>query len=329
MKAAQDSRAILDAIRDGVDRGLTDLVEPTDQGFLYDALRFALSGKGKRIRSTLTILAGRMYSAPEDALLDAALAVEVFHTFSLIHDDIMDGSSVRRGKDTVHIRFGEPTAILVGDLMLGMTYELLSRSFSQRIKQILKLQGDTVRTLCEGQVQDMQFEKESIVSVDEYLEMIDRKTGRLLSSSLEYGGLFGEATQDDLLRLFTLGQHLGRAFQIQDDLLDLTARDLSWGKQLGGDLISGKKTFLLCSALERAEGEEYEWLTGVVAVGKLATDQISTAIDRLEDLGVLETAREAVIFHSSAANVIVSEFPDSESQIALAFLVESLKKRRF
>lgn len=319
----------LDDIRTRIERGLKCIIDPASAGPMYDALRYSIEGKGKRIRPVLCVLAGTMFDADEEKLLDAALAMEVFHTFTLVHDDIMDHSGLRRGRETVHIKWDVSTAILVGDFLLGLTYDLLTRSEPSNITKILKIQGETVRILCKGQAMDMQFEYQTDISVEDYLAMIDQKTGRLLSLSLESGALFGQISEQNLQQLSFLGRDMGRAFQIQDDLLDLTASDSSWGKDIGGDLLSGKKTFLLAGAIERSSGDEQKWWLDVVAQGRLSKDGVSVARQRLENLGVLEAARSAVISYSQSARDIVSELPDSEARAALAALMESLKERRF
>ena len=326
---SQKTIRFLDDIRAGIEQGLQDVVAPTSEGQLYDALRYALNGKGKRIRPTLTMLSGTMVGADHEALHDAALAIEIFHSFTLIHDDIMDNSELRRGRETIHVKWDVSTAILVGDLMLGMSFDLLTRSEPSRTGEILRLHSDTVRIVCEGQIMDMQFESRTDVSVDDYLFMIDQKTGRLISASLEIGALFGQVSDQSLQQLSLLGRDMGRAFQIQDDLLDLTANDSRWGKNIGGDLLCGKKTFLLASAIEQATGDELIWWVDIVASGKLAVGDVYLARERLESLGVLEAARSTVLSYSDSAQAIIAELPDSEARLALASLMESLKERRY
>ena len=191
--------ALLIEMRDAVEIGLHSVELPEQPASLYEAVHYALSSKGKRIRPILTLLSGQLFGADSDGAIDAALAVEIFHTFTLVHDDIMDNSDTRRGRETIHVKWDEPTAILVGDMLLGMTPGLLAKTAPERLVKILEQHTDTVRVLCEGQILDMEFESRRDVTVEEYLDMIDRKTGFLLQTSLLYGGLFGRATPDELV----------------------------------------------------------------------------------------------------------------------------------
>ena len=244
-----DTVAHLDALRERIDNELNNLVDFAEPAELFDALRYVLEGKGKRFRPILTLLAAEMYGCDVNKAIFLALAMEVFHNSTLVHDDIMDRSAVRRGRESVHVKWDESTAILVGDYLLGLSYRLLSEGHQTRLCEMIVLHQHTLRMLCEGQFCDMNFEARTSVSVEEYLSMIDRKTAALLQSSLQMGGLAGHAGDEELDRLRVIGWHIGRAFQIQDDLLDLTAMDSRWGKPVGNDLIAGKKTFLFGAAI--------------------------------------------------------------------------------
>ena len=259
--------------------------------------------------------------------MQAAVAVEVFHIFTLVHDDIMDNSPTRRGKETVHVRWDEPTAILTGDFLLGRTMELLLGFPDHRLRQALATFTDTVRQLCEGQIRDMSFEERTDVTLAEYLQMIDQKTSALLECSLVLGGLSGTAGDPELETLRDIGHHLGRAFQIQDDLLDLTADSASWGKPVGGDLMAAKKTWLLLHALESADGRDRSWFTSLVQRGGATSEEIPEARLRMERMGVIESARSAVLFHSETAASRIASLPAGTGREALTVLTQQMQQR--
>ena len=279
-----------------VEHGLAGLALPASPASLYDPVRYALGSGGKRIRPVALLLAAEAFGGPaaRRRALPAALAVEVFHNFTLVHDDIMDRAETRRGRPCVHRRWGEAEAILAGDLMHGLSVRLLGEAETAHGAQARALFDRMVVRLCEGQALDLAFEAQAHVSVDDYLDMIDRKTGALLDLALELGALVGGADGEALAAMRRAGHALGRAFQIQDDLLDLTADHADWGKAIGGDLVAGKRTFLLLRALERTAGdaEAHGWWTRALA-GLPAAD-VPEARDRMERLGVLDDAVRAV-----------------------------------
>lgn len=311
-------------LRQRVTEALAVLVPHGDPAELYDSARYCLTGGGKRFRPILTLLAAEVFGVDTDDALPAALALEIFHTFTLVHDDIMDHADSRRGRPTVHIVWGEDTAVLCGDYLLGLAYDQLSRLPATRIRRVVRTFSDTVSRLCEGQALDKIFEERRDVSVEDYLDMVDRKTGALLQAALEIGGLTGNADDEDLLALRRVGRELGRAFQIRDDLLDLVARDARWGKRIGGDLVEGKKTLLLLEALRIAENDEHAWFARIVEDNGLPPEDIPEARDRMERLGVLETARAAIDRHSDAAVEALAALPETD---ALEQIIRGMQAR--
>ena len=313
----------LSDIRDG----LAALDLPDAPESLYEPVRYILSSGGKRIRPLLVLLTAEAFGGrrARSGALPAALAVEVFHNFTLVHDDIMDHAATRRGRETVHTRWSEPVAILAGDVMMGLSYDLLARAATRDLGAILQPYHVMVRRLCEGQALDLAFETHDAVSVDDYLAMIDGKTGALLELALDVGALLGGATDEDRAVLGTAGQALGRAFQIQDDLLDLTASSPGWGKTIGGDLIEGKKTYLLLRALERAEGSDREWFER--ALGGLPAGDVSEARDRMERLGVIAEASGAVDRYTQAGADALAVVPETPAGAALRELALGLAAR--
>ena len=234
---------------------------------LYEPLRYIMALGGKRLRPTLTLLAYELFheDSTSPAVVYPALAVEVFHNFSLMHDDIMDEAPLRRGKPTVHERWNANVAILSGDVMLVKAYELLLHADPDKLPKVLAAFSRCATEVCEGQQWDMNFETLSEVTETDYLRMTRQKTAVLLGFSLQLGGLLADADDATTQALYELGVNIGVGFQLKDDLLDVYADQAKFGKQPGGDIIANKKTFLLIKALEKAEDEQHvklvDWLS--------------------------------------------------------------------
>ena len=304
--------------------GLVPLQEPRG---LYEPARYVLAGQGKRLRPVLLLLAAEVFGVETQRALPAALAVEVFHNFTLVHDDIMDHAEARRGRPTVHVAWDADTAILCGDYLMGLSYELLTRLDTTRLPSLMRVFSEMVVRLCEGQSLDKSFEARHDVSVADYLHMIDCKTGALLQAALEMGGIIGEASSQHRTTLRTIGKQVGRAFQIQDDLLDLVAEDDRWGKVIGGDLMAGKKTLLLLEALERTEGDEHAWFARIHHHEGLPADEVDQARARMQRLGVLDAARAAVLRHSTDAIEQVRALPPHTAVETLQWLIRRMQAR--
>lgn len=228
---------------------------------LYDPITYILSLGGKRIRPALTLLACNMYSDRIDQAVNPALGIEVFHNFTLLHDDLMDNADKRRNKPTVHTVWDANTAILSGDAMLIVAYQLIEQTDTPHLKEILSLFTQTALEICEGQQYDMDFESRQNVDEEEYLEMIRLKTAVLVACSLKAGALLGGASQADAERLYAFGINIGLAFQLQDDLLDVYGDTQVFGKNIGGDILCNKKTHLLINALKQASPGQQQILT--------------------------------------------------------------------
>lgn len=224
---------------------------------LYDPIAYIMELGGKRMRPLLTLLAYQLYKPSENDVIDASLAVEIFHNFTLMHDDIMDEAPLRRGKATVHEKWNAPVAILSGDVMLVRAYDqLINFCPADNLPTILKKFNRCAAEVCEGQQHDMNFEARAVVSEEEYISMIRQKTAVLLAFSLELGGILAGASVQDQEKLYEMGINIGLGFQLMDDLLDVYADQNKFGKQVGGDIISNKKTYLLIKAKELANGED-------------------------------------------------------------------------
>ena len=305
---------------------LTQALEDRGPALMYAPVRYVLDGGGKRARPILLSLVAQAYGATEEDAMPAALAVEIFHNFTLVHDDIMDRSETRRGREAVHVKWDEGTAILVGDLMLGLSYEFLTGAETADLRSVMEIYNGMVEELCVGQRLDTHFETSTDVSVDDYVRMIDGKTAALLSACFELGAVVAGAPDTDVLALADAGRFAGRAFQIQDDLLDLTADSEDWGKPIGGDLVNGKRTYLTLRAIERAEGDEEEWFARVLN-GGLPESDVQEARERMERLGVLDDAREAVDEYTQFAFDAMGVLPDGPAADDLSVLLQRLQRR--
>src|SRR5580658_316121 len=225
---------------------------PTHPASLYQPADYFLSIGGKRVRPVLCLMGNELFGPIEEDAWQMAIAIELFHNFTLIHDDIMDRAPLRRGMTTVHEKYGSSTAILTGDVMMVVSYDYISRITSPHIRRILHLYNQTATHVCEGQQLDMEFERRSDVRMDEYLHMISLKTSVLLAASLQIGAILGGAGLGNQDKIYQFGKNLGLAFQIQDDYLDCYGDAAKIGKKTGGDILAGKKTFLLVKTLEMA-----------------------------------------------------------------------------
>jgi geranylgeranyl diphosphate synthase, type II len=227
---------------------------------LYEPIRYMLQLGGKRMRPVLVLMATELYNSKPEPALSAALGIEVFHNFTLLHDDIMDNAPLRRAKPTVHAQWNSNIAILSGDAMFVKACDLMMQVPDPVLRKVLDVFYKTALEVCEGQQFDMDFEQEESVPIESYLNMIRLKTAVLLGCSLEIGGYIGGASDTDAKHLYDFGVNLGLAFQLQDDILDVYADANKFGKQVGGDIIANKKTFLLLTAINTANGELKEEL---------------------------------------------------------------------
>ncbi len=233
---------------------------------LYEPIRYILNLGGKRLRPQLIFIANSLFEENIEDCANAALAVELFHNFTLIHDDIMDNAPLRRGKQTVHEKWNTNTGILSGDAMLVIAFAQINKIKSARIREIYDVFNTTAIEVCEGQQFDMNYETESNVSVNHYLEMIRLKTAVLLGGSLKIGAIIGDASEKDGNTIYTFGENLGMGFQLMDDYLDVYGDPSKFGKQIGGDILSNKKTFLLLNALQMTKGEDQIQLNKWLAI---------------------------------------------------------------
>lgn len=261
---------------------------PDEPSSLYDPNRYFLQLGGKRIRPVLCLMGNELFDEINPDAWQVATAIELFHNFTLIHDDIMDKAPLRRGKETVHARFGESTALLAGDVMLVAAYEYLNKVNPSYIRSVISLFNKTATEVCEGQQLDMDFEKKDDVDLDDYLHMIELKTSVLLAASLKLGSIMGGSSQRNQSLLYEFGKKLGIAFQIQDDYLDAFGDPKKFGKEPGGDIRSNKKTFLLVQALSIASESQKIELKKLLNGD--ATDKTEKVLQLFHDCKVNEWA---------------------------------------
>lgn len=287
---------------------------PESPSTLYDPAQYILRLGGKRVRPVCVFMGNELFSDISNDSFHAATAVELFHNFTLIHDDIMDKAPLRRGMETVHAKYGESTALLAGDVMFVKAYEYLSKLQPDTFQKILPIFNQTATEVCEGQQLDMDFEKKETVSLEEYLQMITLKTSVLLAGSLQIGSIIGGASIGNQKHIYEFGRNLGIAFQIQDDYLDAFGDPVKFGKQVGGDIIANKKTFLLIHALEVASASQKEQLQNLIQsnpsnkveqvlsiyksagvdawANELKNEYIDKAMYHLEEIAVLNKRKE-------------------------------------
>ena len=269
---------------------------------LYEPIQYILSLGGKRIRPVATLLACNLFSDDVSKAVNPALALEVFHNFTLLHDDIMDNAPVRRSQPTVHEKWNDNVAILSGDAMQILAYELMCQAETNHLKALLALFNQTALEVCEGQQFDMNFATRTDVSLKEYMRMIELKTSVLLAACMKSGAICGNATDADADKMYAFGLNLGLAFQIQDDYLDVYADQSVFGKRTGGDISENKKTFLLIKALELAHNERGETLS------KALNNQFNSESEKIaevtrvyNELCIPEITRQHITHYSDKA----------------------------
>jgi len=248
-------------LQDIIEKAIPQIAYPAHPANLYGPIRYIMGLGGKRIRPVMVLMATELFTTEVYKSLDVALAIETFHNFTLVHDDIMDNAPLRRGKQTVHEKWGINNAILSGDVMMVESNKHLSKVDVNVLKPVLDTFNSTAQGVCEGQQLDMEFEERNDVSIEEYLEMIRLKTAVLLGGAMKLGAIVGGASTADADLLYEFGENLGIAFQLQDDILDVYGNPEKFGKQVGGDIMANKKTFLHLKTLSLAQSSEVAHLT--------------------------------------------------------------------
>ncbi|UTW64804.1 polyprenyl synthetase family protein [bacterium SCSIO 12643] len=320
----------ISAISEKLAEGISKLNLDRDPSGLYEPIKYILSLGGKRIRPLMTLIAAEMFDHTPYNAMPQALAIEVFHNFTLLHDDIMDDAPLRRNKETVHLKWNVNTGILSGDAMLIKAYQLLSATSPIYLSEIFNLFNETALGVCEGQQMDMEFETRDDVKISEYLEMIRLKTAVLLASSLKTGSIIGGANDADANRMYEIGENLGIAFQLQDDILDAFGTQ-KIGKRIGGDIISNKKTYLLITAQELASGDLKSRLDYWIQAEDFdEAEKVREVLDIFNQLGIQEIAQKEMNKYSDKAMKMLEELEVSkEKKVNINALMNKLLQRDF
>ncbi|MDR8391572.1 polyprenyl synthetase family protein [Aliifodinibius sp. S!AR15-10] len=318
-----------------INRELADLNLPEEPGQLYEPVRYTLDLGGKRLRPYFTLISCGMCGGEVQEAVPAALAIELLHNFTLLHDDIMDAADTRRGQPSVFKKWNSSTAILSGDVMFAHSFEQLqhygksARYSKKQYATIMDIFLEAARTVCEGQAFDLEYAARTDVTIDEYLKMIRGKTAALISGSLMLGGAVADVDAEKLELLRRIGQQAGTAFQIQDDLLDVIADPKKFGKTPGGDIIEGKKTYLSILALQQGNKEQKTFINNVLAAQDIATEKVTEVIDLYEELGIVEKTNNAIEKHYAKSMELLDQFPESDYKTDLINYFNKLKNREF
>jgi len=314
----------LNTLLNKINTGLENLALPAGPKNLYDPIKYILNIGGKRVRPMLAMLAYQLYKKDVNKMLLPILALEVFHNFTLVHDDIMDEAPLRRGNETVHTKWDSNIAILSGDVMMVKAYDLLSNAPTDVLPIVLKKFNTCAQEVCEGQQKDMDFEKLPSVSVEEYLDMIRQKTAVLLGFSLELGAILAGAPTEESDILYEVGVNLGLAFQLQDDLLDLYGGE-GFGKQIGGDIINKKKSILITKAVELSN-DKNSLLYTYNSTNNQPSNKVETISNLFDQLGIQEEVKKMVSKFENVGNVGLSTISSANKNLLISF-INQLKTR--
>ena len=321
------SNEILQLVNDFIDRQPYDR-RPTS---LYDPIKYVLSLGGKRIRPVLMLLAYSLYKDDPTSILMPAIGLETYHNYTLLHDDLMDNADMRRGHDTVHKKWDANKAILSGDSMLVLAYQRMAQCDARHLQAVLDVFTETALEIGEGQEYDMTFETRNDVTEDEYIEMIRLKTSVLLACAVKIGAILADAPQQDIDNLYKFGEQLGLAFQLQDDLLDVYGDPKVFGKAIGGDITSNKKTYMLINAVNRANAEQRQELMQWITAKTFDREEKVQAVTKLYDqIGIRQLCEAKINYYFDEcrkylAKVAVS---DDRKQGLLAYTAEMMKRRK-
>jgi geranylgeranyl diphosphate synthase type II len=314
-----------------VQTGLEQLPYNRKPATLYEPIRYVLSMGGKRLRPTLMLLAYTLYRDDPESILMQALALETYHNYTLLHDDLMDNADLRRGHETVHKRWDANTAILSGDSMLVLAYQRMAQCPVDKLKPVMDLFTETALEIGEGQQYDMDFETRNDVSEDEYIEMIRLKTSVLLACALKLGAILADAPEADADNLYHFGEQIGLAFQLQDDYLDVYGDPKVFGKKIGGDITSNKKTYMLINAFNRANSAQRQQLEQWVGAKEFDRDEKVRAVTQLyNEIGIDRLAQQKIAFYFDQSRKYLDAVQvDNARKEALSHYAESMVHRKY
>lgn len=298
---------------------------------LYEPIRYVLSMGGKRIRPVLMLLSYNLFKEDPETILMPACALETYHNYTLLHDDLMDNADLRRGHETVHKKWNANTAILSGDSMLVLAYQRMQQCSSDKMAEVLALFTETALEIGEGQEYDMAFEHRDDVSEEEYIEMIRLKTSVLLACALKIGAILAGASKEDADNLYRFGEQIGLAFQLQDDFLDVYGDTRVFGKAIGGDITSNKKTFMLINALNHANEEQRHQLESWIGATEFDRDEKVAAVTRLyNEIGIDRLAQDKIAYYFEQSRKYLQAVSVDESRKAeLAAYAQRMMNRQY
>lgn len=298
---------------------------------LYDPIEYVLSLGGKRIRPVLMLLAYNLYRENPESILMQAVALETYHNYTLLHDDLMDNADMRRGHDTVHKKWDANKAILSGDSMLVLAYQRMQQCDVRHLQAVLDVFTETALEIGEGQEYDITFETRNDVTEDEYIEMIRLKTSVLLACAMQIGAILADAPEEDISNLYKFGEQLGLAFQLQDDLLDVYGNSAVFGKAIGGDITSNKKTYMLINALNRANPEQRHELMRWIEAKEFDRAEKVRAVTALYDqIGIRQLCEQKINYYFDECRKYLAKVKvsDERKQQLLAYTEEMMKRRK-
>ncbi len=320
----------LEELTQMVDKGIKNISLPQEPKQLYEPITYTLSSGGKRIRPVLVLAACNAFSDSIDKAVNPALAIEMFHNFTLIHDDIMDNAPIRRGQPTVFSKWGSNIAILSGDALNILAYQLIAKTPAEHLAQVLKLFNCIGLGVCDGQQYDLNFETSPVVTEDDYLKMIELKTSILLDGAAQIGATIGGASQKDIELMGDFAKNLGMAFQLQDDLLDSFGNPNAFGKKIGGDILENKKTFLTIKAFSVATGKNLEQLNHYFKAKDIdPQERINGVINIYKEVGVEQITEEKIWEYSQKAQNALEQIDlHPERKEVLNELAEKIMNRK-
>lgn len=298
---------------------------------LYEPIKYVLDLGGKRIRPILMLLSNNLYKDNPQEILSSACALETYHNYTLLHDDLMDEAPLRRGQQTVHMKWNANQAILSGDSMLVLAYERLAKCDTKHLEAVLSLFTETALQIGEGQQYDMEFEMRNDVAVEEYIEMIRLKTSVLLACATKIGAILADATQEDAENLYKFGEQIGLAFQLQDDYLDVYGDAKVFGKKIGGDIVSNKKTYMLITAFNQANTGQRAELENWINKKDFNTEEKIVAITRLyNEIGIDKLAKEKMNFYYEQGKNFLDavKLPDERKEALAEYAAKMMKRQK-
>ena len=298
---------------------------------LYEPVRYVLSMGGKRIRPVLMLLAYNLFKDDPDTILSSACALETYHNYTLLHDDLMDNAPMRRGHETVHMKWNADTAILSGDSMLVLAYQRMAACRQDKLKAVIDCFTETALEIGEGQQYDMDFEARTDVREEEYIEMIRLKTSVLLACALKIGAILADAPEADAENLYRFGEQIGLAFQLQDDYLDVYGNPAVFGKAIGGDILCNKKTYMLINAFNRSDAAQHEELERWVSASDFdGREKIAAVTQLYNEMGIDQVARDKMqsYFEQSKKYLAAVNLPAERKKLLAGYAEQMMHRER-